>query len=519
MEKQTDQVPIMLARPFSHAGGKMWETALPGHLYEYTDTDDSPLQCRLRLYEDGRKIGPPHSVHDAITSLGRGRYSFWKGFLHFSTPDDTDPNSNGRTYSIAAEPITVVDEILRMPLAREWQVPPSKLRLAVIGMGNRGLHLAKLAKKFAGAEIVLMVDRSEERLSQAAKQVGAVGARLARDWTGAIEDSHIDAVLVTVPDHLHRPVAEAAFHARKHVYVEKPLATTIDNAAAIVDAWTASGRILHIGYVLRYAPFYRAIRQVISAGALGSIRVVTTSEHLDLAHGASFMRRWHSQSANSGGLLVHKCCHDLDLICWLFETKPRRVSSFGGRNTFVRDPPSPSCSQCGERWECPYVDTGMHESRTPAEAANPSAFGLDRCVFDAQNDIVDNQIVSFEMASGARGSHYLAVQGRRTERRIAIVGDAGRLDGLFEDGKFTIEFSDLERETFHWSAGTAGTGPHGGGDVRLVQEFLDVCLGRQPPPLSTPEDALSGLVFAFAAELSRTTGRIIDSNSLWHPAH
>src|SRR6185312_9704619 len=108
----------------------------------------------------------------------------------------------------------------------------------------------------------------------------------------------------------------------------------------------------------------------------------------------------------------------------LLDGRPRTVSSFGGLDTFAEPPPAPFCSQCDRRAVCPYVDTGLHERRTPEEAADPSAYGLDRCVFHTDKDIVDNQVVAFVLDTGVRGTFHVAVQGPiRSERGITLIGD------------------------------------------------------------------------------------------------
>ncbi|GEP59089.1 hypothetical protein RSO01_62550 [Reyranella soli] len=159
---------------------------------------------------------------------------------------------------------------------------------------------------------------------------------------------------------------------------------------------------------------------------------------------------------------------------------------------------------------CPYVDTGLHENRTAAERANPSAYGLDRCVFRLDDPIVDNQVVSFELESGTRGTYYLAMQGpRRSERRITLIGDAARLDGVFEDGSFTIAYTDPDREPIVWSTKGRKLSGHGGGDVSSVMSFFNACVGRSSPPIKKVEDALAGLVFAASAEQSRTGHQMV----------
>lgn len=505
-----------LAPPFRREGVAGWIADLPAELHPLTDFNDQPYRSRLRLFEDGSVLGPSHASHEAIRRGGRGAHSFWMEVLYFSTSDGSDPNTNGRSYTAAlAAPAMDAREV--EPEADtpqpEWTKPERPLRCAVFGVGNRGLSLAQLAESFAGVEIAWVVDRSPERVREALKLFGS-DARGTTDIAVPLADAAVDIVVVTVPDHLHRDIAEPAFVAGKHVFVEKPLATTAADAAAILRAWRRSGRVLQLGYVLRQAPFYAAIRAAVRKDMLGPVRIASLTEQLDVRHGGTFMRRWHAQSAHSGGLMLHKACHDLDIICWLLDGRPRSVSSFGGLDTFVGPPPAMFCSQCDRRAVCPYVDTGLHERRTPEEATNPTAYGLDRCVFRTDKDIVDNQVVSFVLDTGVRGTFHLAVQGPiRSERQITLIGDRARLDGIFEDGTFTVTFTDSERPPFIWTADGRGRGSHGGGDRVTMLEFLNACAGRSPAPITSPEETMRGLVFALAAERARKSETVVQLQS------
>lgn len=501
-----------LAPPFRREGALGWIAKLPAELHGETDTNEEPYRSRLRLCEDGHAMGTSHASHDTIRRAGRGAYSFWIDALYFSTIDGSDPNTNNRSYTATLSPPSGEDSELELKPADQpvqWSMSERPLRCAIVGLGNRGLGLAQLARSFAGVEIAWVVDRSEERVAEAVRLFGR-GVQGATDSALPLADPAVDIVFVTVPDHLHRSIAEPAFRAGKHVFLEKPLATTADDAAAILAAWRRSGRILQLGYVLRQAPFYAAIRAALRKDMLGPVRIASLTEQLDVRHGASFMRRWHSQSSQSGGLMVHKGCHDLDIICWLLDTRPRTVSSFGGVDTFAEPPPALFCSQCDRRAVCPYADTALHERRTPAELADPTAYGLDRCVFRTDKDIVDNQVVSFVLDSGVRGTFYLAVQGPiRSERRITLIGDRARLDGIFEDGTFTVTFTDPERPPFVWSAEGRSRGGHGGGDHVTMLEFLNACAGRAPAPVTDAREAMRGLEFALAAERARREERVV----------
>lgn len=87
--------------PFEADGGQGWAYPLPHELGSATDTKEEPYRCLLRLFEDGEELGPGHARHDTIRNLGGGHYSLWAGTLYFSTSDGSDPNDNGRRYTLA----------------------------------------------------------------------------------------------------------------------------------------------------------------------------------------------------------------------------------------------------------------------------------------------------------------------------------------------------------------------------------------------------------------------------------
>lgn len=93
---------IPLEGPYVSDGGFAWRVALP-ELFPSGDDDRRPTGSRLVLLEDGRPIGPPHTQHAHIRKFGAGRFSHWRNTLYFSTTDDTDPNANGSSYTIALD--------------------------------------------------------------------------------------------------------------------------------------------------------------------------------------------------------------------------------------------------------------------------------------------------------------------------------------------------------------------------------------------------------------------------------
>ena len=120
-----------------------------------------------------------------------------------------------------------------------WKPPERPLGCAIIGLGARGASFARRLSRFQGIELKWLADLSQDRLAACVEGLTSAAPRLSRDVTHVLGDPTVEAVFVTVPDFLHRQMAVAAFAAGKHVFLEKPLATTLADALAIIDAWQA----------------------------------------------------------------------------------------------------------------------------------------------------------------------------------------------------------------------------------------------------------------------------------------
>lgn len=90
---------IPMTTPFAHAGGAAYAINLPPHLSASADDNANHMRSRLMVYENDVPLGLAHCMHDTIRNIGKGRFSHWGGDLVFSTPDNSDPNTNGRGYA------------------------------------------------------------------------------------------------------------------------------------------------------------------------------------------------------------------------------------------------------------------------------------------------------------------------------------------------------------------------------------------------------------------------------------
>jgi predicted dehydrogenase len=110
--------------------------------------------------------------------------------------------------------------------------------------------------------------------------------------------------------------------------------------------------------VLRYTPFYRSIKTLLNNGEIGEIMTMEMNEHVCTSHYLTAYDRgkWNSETACGSGFLLAKCCHDMDLMCWLNNSSdPETVASLGSRSRFIKDKmPEGATEYC---YQCPHEDT------------------------------------------------------------------------------------------------------------------------------------------------------------------
>jgi predicted dehydrogenase len=192
------------------------------------------------------------------------------------------------------------------------------ITVAILGGGFMGgAHAANYKALGDRVRVKTVAARASDKAARVAE---SVGAQLTGDIDAAITDPEVDAVDICLPTRLHRGAAERAFGAGKHVFLEKPIALTPDDADAIIAAAGAGGTVFMVGMVLRFWPEYVELQRRVSAGELGAPLAVAASR---LSPPADW-NDWMADRSQSGGTPVDLMIHDFDQMNWLLG-EPRSV--------------------------------------------------------------------------------------------------------------------------------------------------------------------------------------------------
>ncbi len=413
----------------------------------------------------------------------------------------------------------------------------SRVEAVLIGCGNRGRHTygawARANPERLG--IVALAEPDAERRAATAAEHGIPPERAFADAGELLAGARLAPVaIVATGDTEHVEPALAAVERGYHVLLEKPIAPDPADCLRVVEAAERRGRILQIGHVLRYTPFYARVHEILDRGELGDLVTIDMKEHVAYWHAThSYVRGKFRNRALAAPLVLAKTCHDLDLLAWFAGRPARRLASFGSLSHFgpaSAPPGAPErCHQgCPVQAGCPhdaeafYLGADENLARfwpwsdvaaEPAREARRRALAegpYGRCVYRCDNDVVDRQVIALEFEAGLTASftvHGLASEEKRTLR---ISGSRGELRGVLHDGLLEVSRHGelgVRREELP-PAHPIG---HYGGDDGLLDHFTEVAArGAAAEVRASGRVSLESHWIGFAAEEARETGRVVD---------
>jgi predicted dehydrogenase len=410
------------------------------------------------------------------------------------------------------------------------------LKIAVLGCGSRGRTYSKIIASLPERyRLIAAADPAETR-RKAVTSLAPDGQIRAfeNDQELFAAGKLADVLIIATQDAQHFDHAMAALELGYDILLEKPAAESLERCEEIDRRARELDRRVALCFVLRYTPFYSTVKRLIDSGKLGRIISIRTHEGVEPYHQAhSYVRGHWSKSAESTPMIVAKCSHDADLLCWLGGSVAAKISSYGDRTWFRPEnapegaPPRctdgcPAAADCiydshrylsdKRRWLSMVMD-GWQEAddATVFDFLKKSPWG--RCVYHCDNDVVDHQVLACELANGITATHTMTAFD--CGRTIEIYGTKAALKGgdpykeagaaelwLRDHATGAIEPVKIPRES---EGGYAG---HGGGDGGLIAELGTLFRGENalPPGL----DGLAGHRLAYLAEKARATGRQVE---------
>lgn len=411
--------------------------------------------------------------------------------------------------------------------------------VVILGAGSRGNTYAKYAKMYPDCmKVIGVADINHYRQQKMAREHNIPAGQVFGDWSEAFKVAKFaDAVVISLPDDLHYAPAMKALEMGYHILLEKPAAPTEKECTDIRDLALKKGSIVGVCHVLRYAPYFIALKEVIDSGRIGKLVSIQHLEPIQYAHMAhSYVRgNWHN-SKKTTPIILAKSCHDLDLMRWIVDSPCKSISAYGSLSFFTHEnrpegAPARCTDGCPYEDKCPYsaidiyvrknAHTYVFDNLPPkgdpgrdavlTERLKTTDYG--RCVFDMDNDQCDHYVANMEFENGVTVAFsmeaFMANGGRRTQ----VMGTEGEIVG--DMSQFTITDFRTRKKTI-WNAKMIqeveeykGSG-HGGGDLALVRDFVTAVSHDDASYLSSQIDvSMDSHIMAFGAEKSRKSNKKI----------
>lgn len=332
----------------------------------------------------------------------------------------------------------------------------------------------------------------------------------------ALDDERTEAVFIGTWDSAHVQPTVAALQAGKHVYCEKPMATTLADCDAIIAAARNAQSVFYMGMNLRHGPVHETLHETLASGRLGKLLTIEANEYY--YGGRTYFRRWNRLREYGGGLWITKACHDFDLLNWFAGTSPRRI--YGTSNlSFYRPRPEagPRCSDCPIEPDCPEsyfsnprepIEPDSFRDRLGKVLEENMGYPRDICLFNGPTDTFDNGMAVIDYDNDIRASYCVNVVAARGTRQMNLMGTEGSAEGDMTDGR--VRIWDRHKESCEEiDLRERMNSGHGGADDNILTDFFRCCRTGDKPR-SSWTDGRASVALGLAVRESCDTGQPVE---------
>ncbi len=382
------------------------------------------------------------------------------------------------------------------------------ITIAVIGLGNRGASYMRWTSLLNGkkAKIVALCDQDAGRLEYFSKKY-----KVSQDKAFLSDEEFFkagklaDAIYICTMDQDHYRHAMWAIDKGYHILLEKPVSSVISECEEIRDRAKKKNLHVVVCHVMRYAPFFKKMNQLIKEGKYGRVLSIEHTENIGYFHFAhSYVRGNWRNSETTTPMLLAKCCHDFDLIHWLLGDNCQAISSYGNLTYFTRefapvgsgdrclDCPSHIKDNCAYDAERLYITTALWKAtflrflgsvitgkskfnkKDKYEALRNGLYG--RCVYKCDNNACDHQVVTMKYANDIYVNLNVTAFSKLNYRRTNI--HLEKADILCDESKGRFIIREFTKRKKVVKAGIIHF-VHIPGDIAIVKNFIKLLSGEK----------------------------------------
>jgi predicted dehydrogenase len=409
----------------------------------------------------------------------------------------------------------------------------SIVKIVLIGAGNRGRGVfgQYALNNPHRAQFVAVVEPDDEKRNAFAAEhkIPESGKYKTPEEFFKKSGRIADAVIIATLESQRLNIILQAIDKKYNILVEKPLGCSMGEIIKITDAAAKFKGIFAVCHQMRYMAGYAAIKALLNSGRFGKIVAMQHSENLSYHHMAHSFVRGLFNNDSMTPMILAKSCHDMDIMRYLIDKRPLKISSFGSLNYFKKEnapkgAPDFCLQGCPAYKDCPYDVQKIYfnEGTDSAyirqmgviknndqlfQALLHNQFG--RCVFKSDNNVVDHQVVQIEFEDGITASFQMAGHNFYERRITKLSLTNGEIYFDFNEGTIkACTFSPISEDIIK-PGGMEGS--HMGGDKAIMDAFVDAIATGEKGRIITPvEMSLDSHLMAFAAEKARLNNLVVD---------
>lgn len=370
------------------------------------------------------------------------------------------------------------------------------MKVGLCGLGDRLSYVAKvMSELIPNFQLVAYADPTPAKLDYMISH--GFNLKGYAELSEMLDDTELDLLMVGSPNHLHLEHIRLGLERKLKIFTEKPIVVSEEQTFAMLDLlkeYDAVDNVI-VGMVLRYSLLYKDLKASVDSGRLGKLVSIEAAEHIAPEHGAFFQRDWRRNINLSGGFMLEKCCHDLDLYQGVVGCRAAKVSSFGSRRTFTAE-------------HAQLQDLAIYHERK-------SRWGGIEQVFGDESQLIDNQVALIQYEDGTNFCFHTNLNVPDEYRHFTVVGTHGMAEGDFVRNYYKVHDAQtsqtVEDKTYQHDDSIS---KHYGAEEQMAADWIKYFNGEAQLPVSIL-DALEAGLTAIKIDEAMAKNEVIDLSEAW----
>lgn len=367
------------------------------------------------------------------------------------------------------------------------------MKMGVIGYGNRIKGVINSIQKEDPSCIVTAVADIRKESVTAAQADGNNPIRLYETPEAMIAAEQLDGILIGTRCSLHTEMALKVVPTGIPLFLEKPVATTMDDARRLKAGFESGKSKVIVSFPLRVTSIVQLAKEIIDSGKIGTVEHVQAINNV--TYGGVYFHNWYRDEAETGGLFLQKATHDFDYITYVLGYEPTHVCAMTSKQVFKGTKPAGlKCIDCDENRTCP--DSVVHGPQKNAS--------WQYCSFaeDTGNEDSGSALIRFDTGMHVSYSQNFFVRRSAGARGAKFIGYKGTLEFDFYTHELKVIYHHNSRvETHRFES----SNDHFGGDSVLARSFIGM-MKEGAEPVSSLHDGLTSALLCLKARESAQTG-------------